>query len=58
MDGNIVEPIKITHEDLVNQLVKQLTVMTFDLSVVRAENEKLKNQVAKLSANLSTNDSR
>lgn len=58
MDGNIVEPIKITHEDLVNQLVKQLTVMTFDLSVVRAENEKLKNQVAKLSANLSTNDSK
>lgn len=58
MDGNIVKPIQITHEDLVNQLVKQLTVMTFDLSVVRAENEKLKNQVAKLSANLSTNDSK
>lgn len=58
MDGNIIEPIRITHEDLVNQLVKQLTVMTFDLSVVRAENEKLKNQVAKLSANLSTNDSK
>lgn len=58
MAGNIIEPIQITHEDLVNQLIKQLTAMTFDLSVARAENEKLKKQIAQLSVNLETNDSK
>lgn len=58
MVGNTIESIKITHEDLINQLVKQLTTMTFDLCVVKAENDKLKNQIQIMSANLSPNDSK
>jgi len=58
MVGNTIESIKITHEDLINQLVKQLTTMTFDLCVVKAENDKLKNQIQIMSANLSPNGSK
>lgn len=58
MVGNTIESIKITHEDLINQLIKQLTTMTFDLCVVKAENDKLKNQIQIMSANLSPNDSK
>ena len=46
MAGIPVEQVKITHEDLVNQLVKQLSTM----SVVRAENEKLRKYVGDLLA--------
>jgi len=58
MVGNTIESIKITHEDLINQLIKQLTTMTFDLCVVKAENDKLKNQIQIMSSNLSPNDSK
>ena len=50
MAGSIIEQIKITHEDLANQLVKQLTQMTLEVSAVRAENEKLKQYVTDLLA--------
>lgn len=50
MDGNIIEQIKITHEDLANQLVKQLTQITLEIAAVKAENEKLKQYVADLLA--------
>ena len=50
MDGNAIEQLRITHEDLANQLVKQLTQMTLEVSAVRAENEKLKQYVTDLLA--------
>jgi hypothetical protein len=46
MAGNTVENIKITHEDIVQQLVKQLTTMQVDIAVVRAENDKLRQYIA------------
>lgn len=48
MAGFPIEEVKITHEDLVNQLVKQLSTMTLEMSVVRAENEKLRKYVGDL----------
>ena len=50
MAGIPVDQVKITHEDLVNQLVKQLSTMTLEMSVVRAENEKLRKYVGDLLA--------
>ena len=50
MAGFPVEQVKITHDDLVNQLVKQLSTMTLEMSVVRAENEKLRKYVVDLLA--------
>ena len=50
MAGIPVEQVRITHEDLVNQLVKQLSTMTLEMSVVRAENEKLRKYVGDLLA--------
>jgi hypothetical protein len=48
MDGIPVEEIKVTHEDVTSQLVKQLASANFDIAVLRAENEKLKNLVVEL----------
>lgn len=45
MAGNPLENIKITHEDVVQQLVKQLTAIQVDVAVLRAENEKLRNYI-------------
>lgn len=56
MVGIPIEEIKITHEELCNQLIKQLTTMTLDLSVAKAENEKMKQYIHKLLTNNVTND--
>lgn len=45
MAGNPLDNIKITHEDIVQQLVKQLTAVQVDVSILRAENEKLRNYI-------------
>lgn len=42
MVRSIIEDFKITHEDINRQLLNQLTGAMFDISVLRAENEKLK----------------
>ena len=42
MAGLSIEQTRVTHEDLANQLVKQLSTMTLELSLTKAENEKLK----------------
>lgn len=48
MVGFPIEQTKVTHEDLANQLVKQLSVMTLEVSLVKAENEKLKKYIEQL----------
>jgi hypothetical protein len=45
MAGNPLDNIKITHEDIVQQLVKQLTAIQVDIAILRAENEKLRNYI-------------
>lgn len=46
MAGNTIENIKITHEDIVQQLVKQLTTIQVDIAVLRVENDKLRQYIA------------
>lgn len=46
MAGDTVENIRITHEDIVQQLVKQLTTIQVDIAVLRAENDKLRKYIA------------
>jgi len=48
MVGFPIEQTKVTYEDLANQLVKQLSVMTLEVSLVKAENEKLKKYIEQL----------
>lgn len=48
MAGNALENIKITAEDVAQQLIKQLSVLSTDLAVLRAENEKLKQYIINL----------
>ena len=45
MVGNPIENIQITHEDITQHLLRQISVLQFDLAVARAENEKLRNLV-------------
>ena len=45
MAGNPIENIQITHEDVTQHLLRQMTILQFDLAVARAENEKLKNLI-------------
>ena len=45
MAGNPIENIQITHEDITQHLLRQISVLQFDLAVARAENEKLRNLV-------------
>lgn len=45
MAGNPLENIQITHDDIIQHLLRQISVIQFDLSVARAENEKLKNLI-------------
>lgn len=45
MAGNPIENIQITHEDVTQHLLRQISVLQFDLAVARAENEKLRNLV-------------
>jgi hypothetical protein len=45
MVGNPIENIQITHEDVTQHLLRQISVLQFDLAVARAENEKLRNLV-------------
>lgn len=42
MVGNPIENIQLTHEDVTQHLLKQMSVLQFDLAIARAENEKLK----------------
>lgn len=42
MAGNIIENIKLTHEEVTQHLLRQIAVIQFDLAVARAENDKLK----------------
>lgn len=55
MVGIPVEKTKVTYEDLSNQLVKQLSTMTLEISLVRAENDKLRKYIDELLA-LRSND--
>lgn len=45
MAGNPLENIQITHDDIIQHLLRQISVIQFDLAVARAENEKLKNLI-------------
>jgi|688.fasta_scaffold1772918_2 hypothetical protein len=45
MVGNPIENIQITHEDITQHLLRQISVLQFDLAIARAENEKLRNLV-------------
>ena len=45
MAGNPIENIQITHEDITQHLLRQISILQFDLAVARAENEKLRNLV-------------
>jgi hypothetical protein len=51
MVGNPLEDIKVTHEDITQHLLRQMSVLQFDLSVARAENEKLRNLVSDIVKN-------
>jgi regulator of replication initiation timing len=51
MVGNSVEQIKVTSDDLVNQLVKYVAALVVDVSALRAENEKLKSLINAMKAN-------
>jgi hypothetical protein len=42
MVGNPIENIQITHEEVTQHLLRQMSILQFDLAVARAENEKLK----------------
>lgn len=42
MVGNSIENIQITHEEVTQHLLRQMSILQFDLAVARAENEKLK----------------
>lgn len=46
MAGNPLENIQITHDDIIQHLLRQISVIQFDLAVARAENEKLKNLIS------------
>ena len=43
MVGNPIENIQITHEDITQNLLRQMSFIQFDLAIARAENEKLRN---------------
>jgi ABC-type iron transport system FetAB permease component len=45
MVGNSIENIQITHEEVTQHLLRQMSILQFDLAVARAENEKLKNLI-------------
>jgi hypothetical protein len=45
MAGNPIENIQITHEDITQHLLRQISILQFDLAVARAENEKIRNLV-------------
>lgn len=45
MAGNPIENIQITHEDITQHLLRQMSVVQFDLAIARAENEKLRNLI-------------
>lgn len=45
MVRNPIEDIKVTHEDITQHLLRQISVLQFDLAIARAENEKLRNLV-------------
>jgi hypothetical protein len=42
MAGNIIDSIQITHEEVTQHLLRQMSIIQFDLAVARAENDKLK----------------
>jgi len=42
---NPLDNIKITHEDVLKQLVQQNSVLSTDIAVLRAENLKLKEYI-------------
>lgn len=56
MAGLSIEQTRVTHEDLANQLVKQLSTMTLELSLTKAENEKLKKYIEQLMLLMPTNE--
>lgn len=56
MAGLSIEQTRVTHEDLANQLVKQLSTMTLELSLAKAENEKLKKYIEQLMLLMPTNE--
>ena len=51
MAGNVVENLKVTHEELINQLSVQLANMNVENTVIKLENQKLKNYIATLKEN-------
>jgi hypothetical protein len=42
MAGNIIDNIQLTHEEVTQHLLRQMSIVQFDLAVARAENDKLK----------------
>lgn len=55
MVGNPVEQVKVTSDDLVNQLIKHVAGLVLDNSALKAENEKLKKMLTDSLAQLKQN---
>ena len=46
MVGKSIDSIKVTHEEVINQLAMQLASANVDLTVLKLENQKLKEHIA------------
>ena len=55
MAGNALEQVKVTSDDLVNQLIKHVAVLVLDNSTLKAENEKLRKMLNDSLAQLKQN---
>lgn len=48
MAGDTLNSLKVTHEELINQLSIQIANMNVENTLIKIENQKLKNYIASL----------
>ena len=48
MARSAIDNIQLTHEDVTQHLLRQMSVLQFDLAIARAENDKLKQALSNI----------
>lgn len=56
MVGKSLDSLKVTHDEVINAMAMQMAALNVDLTIIKLENQKLKEYLGEYAKFLSSND--
>jgi hypothetical protein len=56
MVGKSLDSLKVTHDEVINAMAMQMAALNVDLTIIKLENQKLKEYLGEYAKSLSSND--